>query len=126
MRELRFGDRGFLPLVRRFALFEIGFGDEALLKQLLAALEVFVVAIEIGFGAIERCLQRIDVVVTGLVSRLARRGIFLGGTQRGDLRLHIGCGLRFIDASQQLALLDVIALLDQNLCQLAGRIRRRC
>ena len=119
MTRIGFLNRRLLPFVRGFALFEIRFGDQALLKQLLAALEVFVVAIEIGFGVIERCLQRIDVVVAGLVSRFAGRGICLGGTQRGDLRLHIGRRLRFIDAGQQLPLLDVIALLDQDFRQLA-------
>ena len=64
----------------------------------------------------------LDVLVGGVQPGFGGRGVRFGGTQRGLLRLHVGLRLHVLDFGQQLALVDVVAFLHQDLGQLAHRV----
>ena len=61
-------------------------------------------------------------MVGGLQGGFTGGSVRLGAAERGLLRFHVGAGLHVLDLRQQLALLDVVAFLNQDLREIADRV----
>ena len=123
---LRFIHRRLLALENGLPLLEIRARNQAVFEELFAAFEVAIIPLKVRLCAGHSGFKRRNIVFAGTHGSFPRaHRSFAGGsirfrrTERGFLRGHIGLGLRFVNAGQQLALHHVVAFLYQNGGELA-------
>src|ERR1019366_1588902 len=113
---------GLLVLVGELLEVEILFGQQVLVEQRLAAVEVGLGMVQVGLVLIERGLHGADVLIGGLDGGFGGAGVGFGGVDGGLLGVHIGFGLHVFDARQKLAFADAVAFLDEEFADLAHGI----
>src|SRR4030095_5603319 len=101
-------NRSHGSVVACLALIEVLLWNQAVLVKTLAAVKIELGLLKVG-------LLRQQISLGGLVTRFRRSNSRLGGIQRGSLRLNVSIGLNSVLHQQAIALLDLVAFLDEDL-----------